>query len=106
VDKDNIMNKPIIVERYADNGSFSHYALIQEETGELLWSEAPEEEIQQVKNRYIPFVSESSLEDKLYNKCLEGMPDITKEEFEEALNTWLHKYTKSKQIENFNPHSR
>lgn len=51
-------------------------------------------------------VSESSLEDRLYNKCLEGMPDITKEEFEGALNTWLHQYTKSKQIENFNPYSR
>ena len=50
-------------------------------------------------------VSEISLEDKLYNKCLESMPNITKEEFEEALNTWLHQYTKSKQIENFNPHS-
>ena len=59
-----------------------------------------------VKNCSIPDVSESSLEDKLYNKCLEDMPDITKEEFEEALNTWLQQYTKSKQIENFNPHSR
>ena len=44
------MNKPIIVERFADNGSHSHYALIDRDTGELLWSEAVEEEIQRVKN--------------------------------------------------------
>lgn len=42
------MKKPIIVERYADNGAFSHYALINEETGDLLWSEAPKEEMQKI----------------------------------------------------------
>lgn len=44
------MKKPIIVERNADNGEFSHYALIDSETQELLWSEAPEEEVDKVKN--------------------------------------------------------
>lgn len=44
------MNKPILVERYADNGAFSHWALIQEETGALLWSETPEEETQQIES--------------------------------------------------------
>jgi hypothetical protein len=44
------MKKPTIVEIFADNGEHSHYALIETETGELLWSEAPEEEIQQVNN--------------------------------------------------------
>ena len=42
------MNRPTIVERFADNGDHSHYALIDTETGELLWSEAPEEEIQEL----------------------------------------------------------
>jgi hypothetical protein len=36
------MEKPIIVERFADNGEHSHYDLIEAETGELLWSEEAE----------------------------------------------------------------
>lgn len=40
------MKKPIIVERFSDNGEHSHWALIDSKTGELIWSEAPEEEIQ------------------------------------------------------------
>lgn len=40
--KNNNMKKPIIVERFADNGEHSHYDLIEVETGELLWSEEPE----------------------------------------------------------------
>ena len=39
------MKKPTIVERFADNGEHSHYSLIETETGKLLWSEAPEEEL-------------------------------------------------------------
>lgn len=41
------MNKPIIVEQYADNGEFSHWHLIKVETGEVLWSSFPEETIAQ-----------------------------------------------------------
>jgi hypothetical protein len=37
------MEKPMIIEVYADNGDLSHYALIDTNTGEKLWSEAPEE---------------------------------------------------------------
>lgn len=37
------MNKPQVIEIYADNGALSHYALIDVETGEKLWSEDPEE---------------------------------------------------------------
>lgn len=35
--------KPIIVEQYADNGEFSHWHLIDPQTGEVLWSSFPEE---------------------------------------------------------------
>ncbi|MFV0470011.1 MAG: hypothetical protein ACK5MK_13930 [Dysgonomonas sp.] len=52
-------NAPILLENYADNGAFSHWSLIDSDTGELLWSEAPEEEIQQVKNLHIPDVRHS-----------------------------------------------
>ncbi len=38
------MNKPVIIERLADNGEHSHWALCESETGKYLWSEAPEEE--------------------------------------------------------------
>lgn len=64
------MNKPILVERYADNGVFSHWALIQEETGELLWSEAPEEETQEVKNCSIPDVGK-----RFSCTCAEPVPN-------------------------------
>lgn len=53
------MNKPILVERYADNGAFSHWALIHAESGELLWSEAPEEEPQHVKGTYFQINGDS-----------------------------------------------
>jgi len=43
------MSNPIMLENFADNGEYSHQSLIDSETGNLLWSEAPEEEIQQVK---------------------------------------------------------
>ncbi len=37
------MNKePKVIEKYADNGEFSHYQLINE-NGEILWSEDPSE---------------------------------------------------------------
>jgi hypothetical protein len=51
-------------------------------------------------------VSESELENKLYSKCLEGMPDMTIDEFNDALTDWVHQEVKRKQIESFNPHSR
>lgn len=44
------MNKPILIERCADNGAFSHWVLIQEETGDFLWSEAPDEETRQIES--------------------------------------------------------
>jgi hypothetical protein len=51
------MKKPTIIERFTDNGEHSHYSLIETETGDLLWSEAPEEETQQVKNLSLSDVS-------------------------------------------------
>lgn len=30
--------KPLIIENFADNGEFSHYELINPETGETLWT--------------------------------------------------------------------
>lgn len=36
---------PILVEQYADNGEFSHLHLIEQETGEVLWSSFPKETI-------------------------------------------------------------
>lgn len=38
---------PIVIEQYADNGEFSHWHLINQETGEVLWSSFPEETISQ-----------------------------------------------------------
>ena len=37
-----------VVERYTDNGEFSHCALIDILTGNILWSECPGEEMQYV----------------------------------------------------------
>jgi len=37
------MKKPIVTEVFACNGGHSHYVLIDSETGDKLWSEAPEE---------------------------------------------------------------
>ena len=39
------MKKPFVQENFADNGAFSHYSLIDSQTGETLWSEYPDEEI-------------------------------------------------------------
>jgi hypothetical protein len=38
------MLKPIVSEAFADNGEHSHWRLINPETGELLWTECPEED--------------------------------------------------------------
>jgi len=46
------MDKPIVVERFSDNGEHSHYALIDSENGELLWSELPEEEIEKMRQKW------------------------------------------------------
>lgn len=51
-------------------------------------------------------VSESEFENKLYAKCLEDMPDMTIDEFNDALVDWVHKEVKRKQIEEFDAHSR
>lgn len=37
------MKKPQVIEIYTDNGALSHYALIDTNTGEKLWSQNPEE---------------------------------------------------------------
>ena len=37
------MKKPTIIEVFACNGHHSHWALIDSETGDKVWSEAPEE---------------------------------------------------------------
>lgn len=38
--------KPVIIERYADNGEFTHYELVNQE-GDTLWSEDPEHKVNQ-----------------------------------------------------------
>ena len=48
------MEKPILVEVFADNGEFSHWKLVNVETGETIWEE-PEDgvdshEIQRLKS--------------------------------------------------------
>jgi len=40
------MKEPKVEERFADNGEHSHYVLVDVETGELLWSESPEDKVQ------------------------------------------------------------
>lgn len=35
------MEKPTIVEIFADNGAHSHWTLVNSENGEKLWSENP-----------------------------------------------------------------
>lgn len=37
------MNKPTVIECFADNGSHSHWALIDTEDGKVLWDEFDEE---------------------------------------------------------------
>ena len=37
------MEKPTIVEVFADNGDHSHWTLVDTETGIKVWSEEPEE---------------------------------------------------------------
>lgn len=59
------MKKPEVIEVYADNGQLSHYALIDTETGNKLWSEAPEE----CKAMGYPVVSESYIIHEC-NKCM------------------------------------
>lgn len=41
--------KPLIIEKFADNGEFSHYELINSENGELLWSEDDENNFSTIK---------------------------------------------------------
>jgi hypothetical protein len=41
------MEKPILTEQYSDNGEFSHWHLIENRTGKVLWSSFPEETIAQ-----------------------------------------------------------
>ena len=40
-----LMSAPTICEAYADNGALSHWTLIDSDTGALLWTDAPEEEL-------------------------------------------------------------
>jgi len=40
------MNKPVIIEQYADNGDFSHYELIDKDNGQVLWSSASNYDIE------------------------------------------------------------
>lgn len=44
-DQDAPLNKPTIVEQFADNGAHSHWELINTNTGEILWSEWPDDVI-------------------------------------------------------------
>lgn len=44
-DQDAPLNKPTIVERFADNGAHSHWELVNTDTGEMLWSEWPDDTI-------------------------------------------------------------
>ena len=37
------MKEPKVIEKFADNGEHSHWKLIDDETGEVLWSEEPKE---------------------------------------------------------------
>ena len=46
-DKEIKMEKPFLEDHKADNGEHSHWNLIDSETGELLWTEDPEEEMAQ-----------------------------------------------------------
>ncbi|MBS5701318.1 MAG: hypothetical protein KHX11_20040 [Bacteroides cellulosilyticus] len=44
------MNKPKVIEKFADNGEHSHWELIDSDTGIVLWSEmSPEEEIIEIE---------------------------------------------------------
>ncbi len=38
------MEQPIVLERFADNGEHSHWALVSSEDHRVLWSEAPFED--------------------------------------------------------------
>ena len=60
--------------------------------------------VKQVLDLFV--VSESDFENKLYSKCLDKDPNLTIEDFEEALEEWVNHQIKNKQIEEFDPHSR
>lgn len=57
----------------------------------------------QSKNKKMPEVALpfSDFEVNLYAKCKEQFPDMTNEEFEDALTSWIWKKEKQKQIEEF-----
>lgn len=79
------MKRPHTIERFADNGSFSHYALIDHETGELLWSECPEEELQKVKNHGVIGDVMETLEKykeriDMYKECFEEFIPVEKQD--------------------------
>jgi hypothetical protein len=46
-------------------------------------------------------VGYSTSVEQLYHKCREQDPAITKEEFNEALETWVWRYEKDQQVKNF-----
>lgn len=69
---------PFVQEVYTDNGAISHYRLIDQNTGELLWSGFPEED----EILYTGYKAPISIE-----KCLE----IAREAFKAGRNFMIGK---------------
>ena len=40
--------KPVLHEEFTNNGEFSHWNLVDEETGELLWTSLSDEECEKI----------------------------------------------------------
>jgi len=78
------MKKPEIIEVYADNGVLSHYALINIETGEKLWSEAPGEDCEHAQTKH-PIIAMTPTGPVDTNNMPKQMP-VTDEEINRMAN--------------------
>jgi acyl carrier protein len=47
------MKRPIVIEKFSDNGQFSHYELVNSETGEVLWVEKHKYDYEQIVKKII-----------------------------------------------------
>jgi hypothetical protein len=56
---------------------------------------------EKLKQLELTSVGYSTSVEQLYHKCREQDPAITKEEFNEALETWVWRYEKDQQVKNF-----
>jgi acyl carrier protein len=47
------MKKPVVIEKFSDNGELSHYELVNPETGEVLWVEEHKYDYEEIVKKII-----------------------------------------------------